>query len=197
MCPQCVAVEPELQSCLLGLIRDLVTQAGVLRCRLRPAGEVCRCPGGGGGGGVAHCSPGPRSSGGHRERACYRLQAVLMRAAAAAPPWGPVHLPSLWWWPERGGGRGAARRPHLGCTLPPSPPTLAAHDCLFSSRAPPLTSTRPLLPSPPPRPVLSWWPVTSPQRVQQAACLPGSPALLRAPLLWPGPARRPSRGLPK
>uniref|UniRef100_A0A8D1ZGA4 Myc box-dependent-interacting protein 1 n=1 Tax=Sus scrofa TaxID=9823 RepID=A0A8D1ZGA4_PIG len=43
-------------------------------------------------------------------------------------------------------------------------------------------------PSPSPRP--------SPQRVQLAACLPGSPALPRAPLLWPGPARRPSQGLP-
>uniref|UniRef100_A0A8D1KFS5 Bridging integrator 1 n=2 Tax=Sus scrofa TaxID=9823 RepID=A0A8D1KFS5_PIG len=38
--------------------------------------------------------------------------------------------------------------------------------------------------------------VSCPQRVQLAACLPGSPALPRAPLLWPGPARRPSQGLP-
>lgn len=51
--------------------------------------------------------------------------------------------------------------------------------------------------SPPLPPRSPWWPVTSPQRVQLAACLPGSPVLPTAPLPWPGPARRPSPGRPK
>lgn len=54
-----------------------------------------------------------------------------------------------------------------------------------------------VLPASRPPTLLSLVVFTSPQRVQLAAYLPGSPALLRAPLLWPGPARRPSRGLPK
>lgn len=66
-----------------------------------------------------------------------------------------------------------------------------AHDSLLLSRAPVNTF------SPPPPLPCSPRPITSPQRVQRAACLPGSPVLPRAPLLWPGPARRPSWGLPK
>uniref|UniRef100_A0A8B9WE98 Bridging integrator 1 n=1 Tax=Bos mutus grunniens TaxID=30521 RepID=A0A8B9WE98_BOSMU len=73
----------------------------------------------------------------------------------------------------------------------PSPPpdgSPAATPEIRVNHEPEPAGAAPGPPSPSPR--------LSPQRVQPAACLPGSPALPRAPLLWPGPARRPSRGLP-
>lgn len=107
--------------------------------------------------------------------------------------------------PRKSGAGGQCRLPGRGCAPAAHPhfpalwafswPTLAAHRLLFLSPTPPDTRhpcrPRPSLPVPPAGPV------TSPQRIQPAACLPRSPALPRAPLLWPGPARRPSRGLPK
>lgn len=75
------------------------------------------------------------------------------------------------------------------CTLPCQPcATHIVFSCLVLL---PNTSSWPT-PCP-----LSCWPVPSPQKLQPAACLLGSPALLKAPLLCPGPARQPSRGLPK
>lgn len=66
--------------------------------------------------------------------------------------------------------------------------------CLSSVSCP---SQHLFLPCLPPSHSVSLVAVTSPQRVQLAACLPGSPVLPRAPLPWPGPARQPSQVLPK
>lgn len=85
-----------------------------------------------------------------------------------------------------------ARLPAAGTSLPSAN---TGGSCLSSSVSCPAQHLLPLTSCPPT--LSSLVTVTSPQRVQRAAYLPGSPVLLRAPLLWPGPARWLSWGLPK
>lgn len=130
-------------------------------------------PAGAGGAGVKAGSPGLGLAKLHRRR-----PEEVWRRRAAPLPWQELRCCGIHTSLPSGHSAGPCWRltTFFSCLLPrPTPPPAA-----------------PALPPRSPR-----WPVTSPQRVQLAACLPGSPALPRAPLLWPGPARRPSRGLPK
>lgn len=87
--------------------------------------------------------------------------------------------------------------PHWAPDRLPAAGTALPSTSTGGSRLSSLLSAQHLLPlTACPRSLSSLAAITSPQRVQQAAYLQGSSVLPRAPLLWPGPARRPSWGLP-
>lgn len=131
---------------------------------------------------------------------------------------------SRWGWREGAGSPGPGSRSFAGggprksgaggqCRLPgrglrpaahPHPPCPLGIQLAHAGRSPPSSLVSPprltpaTLPAPALPPRSPAGPGTSPQRKSRNGSLPSSePSAAEGTLLWPGPARRPSRGLPK